>query len=173
MENPYAPPLARLEILDAQMVEAQFPAASTGKRFANLLIDRVACVVVEGGVGAAVGLLERYGFITGGVAWFQNNSWLENMLFGLAITLGYYTVCERAVGRTLGKLVTGTKVITTEGTRPTLKQILGRSLARCVPFEPFSFLGGLPSGWHDRWSGTCVVDLRAGRAALRSIGKQA
>ncbi len=171
IENPYAPPAAPLDVPDGQLAESQFPIASAGKRFGNLLIDRLACVLLQICVGAGLGLLERFGLITGAVAWFQDSSWLESMTFGLAVTLAYYTACERVGGRTLGKLLTGTLVITTEGTRPTLKQIVGRSLSRCVPFEPFSFLGGSPSGWHDKWSGTCVVDVRAGRAALRSIGK--
>jgi hypothetical protein len=34
---------------------------------------------------------------------------------------------------------------------------LGRSAARSIPFEPFSFLGGQPTGWHDRLSETRVV----------------
>jgi type II secretory pathway pseudopilin PulG len=45
-----------------------------------------------------------------------------------------------------------------DGRKPPLKNILGRSLARYIPFEPFSFLtGSHPMGWHDRLSDTLVV----------------
>ncbi|CAN0592803.1 unnamed protein product, partial [Laminaria digitata] len=39
-------------------------------------------------------------------------------------------------------------------------RLLGRTAARFVPFEAFSFLGGDATGWHDRWSNTRVVRLR-------------
>jgi uncharacterized RDD family membrane protein YckC len=71
----------------------------------------------------------------------------------------YYTFMESTLGRSLGKLITGTKVINLEGKRPKPLTILGRSFARLVPFEPFSFFGN-ERGWHDRWSDTRVVDMR-------------
>jgi len=33
----------------------------------------------------------------------------------------------------------------------------GRTLCRYIPFEPFSFLGNKPIGWHDSLSKTLVV----------------
>jgi uncharacterized RDD family membrane protein YckC len=73
--------------------------------------------------------------------------------------VGYYFLCEATTGRTVGKLVSGTRVVTESGGKPTTLQILQRTLSRMVPFEPFSFFG--PStGWHDRWSKTRVVMAR-------------
>jgi len=40
-------------------------------------------------------------------------------------------------------------------------QVLGRNLARLIPFEPISFLGSTRTSWHDRLSGTRVITLRA------------
>ncbi len=76
-------------------------------------------------------------------------------LIGLLIYFIYYFVSEGLFGRTLGKLITGSVVVTSSVERPTWKAILYRSLSRLVPFEAFSFFGDI--GWHDKWSNTYVV----------------
>lgn len=168
--NPYAPPSADVGSASGEMLEAQFPAASTGKRFCNYLIDRTIAV---GGlpalIGLALGFAEQAGLASGWLTWLEESSWLTQYSFGALISFIYFAGMESLTGLTIGKLVTGCKVISNDGTRPKPAQVVGRTLARFVPFEPFSFLGGLPSGWHDRWSNTCVVDVRAGRKALAMI----
>jgi uncharacterized RDD family membrane protein YckC len=75
--------------------------------------------------------------------------------------LGYHFIFEATLGRTPGKFLTGTRVVSSNGARASIGQILGRTLARFVPFEPLSFLfgGNPPSGWHDKWSNTRVVKI--------------
>jgi len=68
---------------------------------------------------------------------------------GVAISLAYYIGLESLTSRTLGKLVTGTKVVNEDGGAPSLGQIVGRSFARFIPFEAFSFLFTEGRGWHD------------------------
>jgi uncharacterized RDD family membrane protein YckC len=71
--------------------------------------------------------------------------------------------CEWLTGRSLGKLATGTRVIAAEGGPPSFARVLGRTLARFIPFEAFSFLtdrDGRPVGWHDSLSRTRVVRVR-------------
>jgi uncharacterized RDD family membrane protein YckC len=71
----------------------------------------------------------------------------------------YYTICEKAFkGYTLGKLITGTRAIRTDGQELTFKDALLRSLSRFVPFEAFSGFGGHP--WHDQWTNTMVIKSR-------------
>ncbi|MCA9066572.1 MAG: RDD family protein, partial [Planctomycetaceae bacterium] len=73
----------------------------------------------------------------------------------------YYVFMEAVFQRSLGKLVTGTMVVAADGSRPSFGKILGRSFARIIPFEAFSFLGSkTPTGWHDTLSGTRVVKTR-------------
>lgn len=81
----------------------------------------------------------------------------EGLVAVLFFWAGYYILFEWAFGRTPGKWLTGTRVVTNAGKRPRFGQIVGRTLSRYVPFEPFSFLGRSRRGWHDRWSGTRVV----------------
>jgi len=68
----------------------------------------------------------------------------------------YYLVPEFYWQKTIGKLITKTKVVREDGNRPTFGQILIRTLARLIPFEVFSFLF-TPIGWHDSLSKTIVV----------------
>ena len=68
-----------------------------------------------------------------------------------------YLFCERYTGKTLGKLITGTKVISLTGEPITMKQVIFRTLSRLVPFEPISLILA-NTAWHDDWSDTAVVD---------------
>ncbi len=158
--NPYAPPSAPLNVEDKSAAEALFPDASTGKRFVNYLIDRVA--MIGFGIVVVVVLMIAINSISpdSGIAeWFENMDSVEEFLLGYAVSFLYYFSMESAFSRTIGKIVTGTKVIRENGGKPGLTTLLGRSLARLIPFEPFSFLGG-NRGWHDGLSGTRVIDLR-------------
>lgn len=58
-------------------------------------------------------------------------------------------------GRSIGKFLTGTKVVDEYGNTPASSTLLARNLSRMVPFDQLSFLG--ERGWHDSWSNTYVV----------------
>lgn len=66
-------------------------------------------------------------------------------------------------GRSLGKLITGTVVVKTDGTALTTADLLRRNFSRIVPFDGLSFLGS--NGWHDSWSDTRVVKKKAFESA--------
>jgi uncharacterized RDD family membrane protein YckC len=92
---------------------------------------------------------------------------LRTSLFDVAIPLTYfaalmfyYGVPEHLWGKSFGKLITRTFVMSTDGGRPSGAQIFRRTLCRFIPFEPFSILfgGEYPVGWHDSLSGTRVVN---------------
>ena len=84
-------------------------------------------------------------------------------LMGNVLLIGgmsaYYISFEGFLGRTPGKWITGTRVVSADGRAPTLKQIIARTASRFVPFEMFSIFSsqGL---WHDRWAGVTVVRVR-------------
>lgn len=81
---------------------------------------------------------------------------LYSTLFSLLIVFVYYFAFESITGRTLGKYITGTKVISLTGEPLNSGQLARRTLCRFIPFEAFSFIGN-GIGWHDRWSDTVVV----------------
>ena len=126
--------------------------AGKGARFVNFVIDNFVLVGFQ--VGLVVGVTA-----VGGQAALETLQNVPSWAIGLPIFLLYYVGLEAATGQTLGKMVTGTKVVNERGGPPSLGQIAGRSICRLIPFEAFSFLAS-PTGWHDSLSGTMVVKSR-------------
>lgn len=67
---------------------------------------------------------------------------------------------EGFTGKTIGKLLTGTKVVDSTGGPASIKTAFLRSLCRYIPFEPFSFLSSDARGWHDSITKTWVIKSR-------------
>ncbi|MCW1913898.1 RDD family protein [Luteolibacter sp. GHJ8] len=150
--NPYAAP-AIAATPEAPPLPLERPVqVGRGPRFLNFLIDRVvvfAMAFVVGLVGAMFfGATE------------ETFSGINDVLLGYALTLVYYIFMEGVLGTTLGKLVTGTKIIGEDGQRPPFSKMLQRSLCRIIPFEPLSYLGSDARGWHDTITKTWVVKSR-------------
>lgn len=141
--TPYSPPSSMLSEPPLDPAES---GASRLQRFGNLAIDQLALGVL----GAALAIARGTDVPEPAI--------LESLL----ATVVYYAAFEATSGRTLGKLVTGTRVVAEDGAPARFGQILGRTLARFIPFEPFSVLfgGTPPRGWHDSLSGTRVVRAR-------------
>lgn len=80
-------------------------------------------------------------------------------LLNITITVFYYILAEGGNGGvTIGKMVTRTRAVRQNGDPMDMNDVLLRSICRIVPFEPLSFLGSLPLGWHDKWTKTIVID---------------
>lgn len=144
-DSPYAPPASRLDTGPPEKERL----ASTGQRFADYLVDYVTMVVLYVVLGSVTGVLDG-----------QTRG--ESVLLSSVLFLFYYAVLESLFGTTVGKLLTGVRVVSEDGGEPSLAQILGRTFARMIPFEPFSLLGGQgrPVGWHDSLSRTRVIRIR-------------
>ncbi|MGE0757039.1 MAG: RDD family protein [Pirellulaceae bacterium] len=161
-DNPYASPaIDPTTVAHVASGPMELKIASQGKRFLNLVIDNIIIQVLSSVAGFALGVM----YATAQIA--ENGSVesgsdgglrLAGFVVGLLVSLAYFVITEALFQRTLAKFVTGTVVVTASGARPSFGQIVGRSLARFIPFEPFSFLGGKqPVGWHDSMSGTRVI----------------
>jgi uncharacterized RDD family membrane protein YckC len=127
--------------------------ADKGKRFLNYLLDAAAISILQ------TILVNTFDFLTNLPlgSFFQGYKIIFG--FNLMFTPVYYLLAEYLFdGKTLGKMVTNTRAVTVNGEKPTFTQLIGRSFARIIPFEPFSYLGDLPNGWHDRLSQTIVID---------------
>ncbi|MDN5204751.1 RDD family protein [Fulvivirgaceae bacterium BMA10] len=131
-------------------VEARL--ASGGKRFINYIIDRIASYVV-----AILVFVFIFAIDENALNDEEDLDLIYLLLVYGSITL-YYSVMEVAFGKTLGKLITGTKVVTKDGHHPNFGNTLGRTLCRFIPFEPFSFLGNKAIGWHDSITNTRVIN---------------
>lgn len=131
----------------AQFVKVNL--ASGGQRFANHIIDVIVfyiLIFIYGGVLGVMGAFDAYGELSIG--------WTVSIYL---VILFYYIFMEATFGKTIGKMITGTKVVNEDGTKPELMTIIGRTLCRLIPFDAFSFLGSTAVGWHDSISRTRVI----------------
>ena len=146
--NPYIPPQSEVS---EEPIQRELKFASRGRRFGTFIVDYLGYVLFGMMIGGLIGVV----FGAAGLHAIQS---VPSFLFGLPIVIAYYLIFEGLLGRTPGKFVFGTAVVDEEGSSPSFKQVLGRTLARFIPFEAFSFLG--KRGWHDSLSGTHVVVVR-------------
>ena len=129
----------------------QMVIATTGQRLGNMFFDSIFSSVLVFVLGIILDTIGLAGAST------EMNSYL----LGIIIILIYYTLQEALTGRTLGKLITGTKAVNEDGSDLTFGNAVGRTLCRLIPFEAFSFIGGQgrPEGWHDRIPKTKVISM--------------
>lgn len=147
----------------------QYEYASTGQRFFNWLIDHLLM---------RFGLIYATGYAAGVILAIAFPDFIQRVqikralgedVMGDLIIIGYvvgiisyifyYTISEKFFkGYTLGKLITGTRVIREDGQELTFKDAILRSLSRLVPFETFSGFALRP--WHDTWTKTMVIKTR-------------
>ena len=120
--------------------------ASSGQRLANLFIDLFSFY----GIMIVLGVFYRPFLV------LILTPLLPAIFFAL-----YMSFVELIFkGRTLGKLITGTRAVQLDGAPITASEAFARGFSRIVPFEAFSALGNPSYPWHDRWSHTYVVDVR-------------
>jgi uncharacterized RDD family membrane protein YckC len=155
MEGSYSAPASDEHLLDD--FEYTFTQASSGKRFVNWLIDRVAIYMVWNY------LLYKVNIALLRLIYEYSNS--RELVYTLAylITIGFFVfvlAIEESLsgGKTLGKLITGTRAVNQDGSRIRPKTAILRCLSRLVPFDAFSALGSPCFPWHDRWTKTYVID---------------
>ncbi|WP_079243113.1 RDD family protein [Chryseobacterium indologenes] len=72
---------------------------------------------------------------------YSNGNIIWQLFIGNFNYCVYYFLMENFLdGRTVAKYITGTKVISTDGTKPTTQQFFYRSLSRIVPLMGYLFL---------------------------------
>jgi uncharacterized RDD family membrane protein YckC len=140
----------------------EYTEASNGQRFLNYLIDTL---LMRYGVsyGTSYLLVQFLLAVSPQTAYdlFGGDGTLWAVyLIALLNHLVYYTFCEKFLrGHTLGKAITGTRVIREDGEELTFKDAFLRSLSRLVPFEALSIWFG-NGMWHDTWTKTKVIKTR-------------
>ena len=158
LPDPYRAPAGSL--ID-ETVPFPIETVDAGTRFVGFVIDYLICI----GTGFAFGVLVQVIIAMTSsdeeeIRGANNGSDLTYRLIGMLLLFCYYMAFEGFFSRTVGKFVTGSIVVNKSGFPPSFGQLLGRTLARFIPFEPFSFLGSGTRGWHDSLSGTYVVKYR-------------
>lgn len=153
-----------LGILDAELLLARrkkrtYNRASLLKRFLNLVIDYMAILHFSIFVGVLLGAVF---VLIGKSEWatvFKNG--YVNLAISWGVIFFYYFIAECFLkGRTLGKFATRTRVRKISGGKPSMKNILIRSLIRLIPFEFITIFFEIKKkeSWHDRLSNTIVME---------------
>ena len=124
--------------------------ASRPRRFVNWMVDLTAIAVLTVAFAFAAPM---FGVPAVFYAEFAGSA-------PLAIYFLYYTLGESVSGRTLGKLITGTRVVDYEGRSPRVGRAFFRALCRLIPFNDWSHLL-MDHGWHDELTRTRVVVARS------------
>jgi uncharacterized RDD family membrane protein YckC len=149
-QNPAAPQ----DLLD--IYENNIVRADTGKRLANYIIDLVLFYVIAIGVGVVLAIVSPSTL----------DSLDDTPSFGIVdriITLFLYALymfAQEALfkGKSLGKLITGTRAVNLDGSPISATTAFLRGLSRAVPFCAFSAFGSPCNPWQDRWTDTLVMD---------------
>jgi hypothetical protein len=157
--NPYAPTKGALAagptIAAEQIAPGEALLASKWRRLTHFVIDFGGCLVLSQ-------MIRLIGMLINGSIFTSMLSGVGGPVFDVFVFILYYLASEFLSGRTLGKLVTRTRVISWSGGgggRLRFGQVLTRTLLRLVPLEQLTFLAGSP-GLHDRLSNTRVVLIR-------------
>jgi uncharacterized RDD family membrane protein YckC len=142
---------------DFLSVENDYVRASTGQRFANYLIDLVLFYVLL----FLIGIFWAFSSPESVEAIAADDSAGFNLLDRL-LSLVLYALYMSAVeaifkGKSLGKLITGTRAVNLDGTRISVSTAFARGFSRAVPFCAFSAFGNPCDPWQDRWTNTMVV----------------
>lgn len=137
-----------METLDNDILEphVSYETASKGTRFANYIVDLIVLIALNFGI--------TFLLVFAGIPFYFPIA--GDYIFGFIVGTLYYTLMESAFDKSLGKFLTGTKVIKTNGDKPSFVNYLGRSAARSIPFNALVFLFS-DSIWHDSLSNTRVV----------------
>jgi len=124
--------------------------ASKQKRFLNFIIDGVIKLIIVRLIITCLNLSQIAKQI-------DSLDMIERYMFWSLISFVYYGMTEAFLSRSPAKYFTKTIVVMEDGSKPSVMNILTRTLLRILPFEALSFLRGRSLGLHDKNSGTFVV----------------
>ena len=131
--------------------------ATTSQRFANYLIDIILFYILFFIFSFIVALAAPsfFGNVDTGSGPYK--------LLDRLITLVLYALYMGSVealfnGKSLGKLVTKTRAVNSDGSKISVYKAFERGFSRAVPFCAFSAFGNPSNPWQDRWTDTMVVE---------------
>jgi uncharacterized RDD family membrane protein YckC len=145
-------------------IEVSFVRASTGKRFANYLIDLIVFYFLFFAVGVVIAIISPSTLDSIPEDDFSFN--IMDRLLSVILYAIYMSLVETILkGKSVGKFITGTRAINLDGSRITTGKAFARGFSRAVPFCVFSAFGNPCNPWQDSWTDTMVVDEKLSRNA--------
>lgn len=140
--------------------ELEFERASTGKRFANYVIDLIVfyMLIFLVAFGIAAASPETLASLDDDSPSFN----LVDRIITLFMYGFYMSLVEGLLkGKSIGKYITRTRAVNLDGSPITFGTAFGRGFSRAVPFCAFSAFGDPSNPWQDRWTNTMVVNDKA------------
>lgn len=137
---------ANAEKIQKQKVDSNI--VGSGTRFLHFIIDWVVWIIISLVLSFIIELL----FDPNNLDLYQIVAYI---LF-LVVFIGYYALMELKYQKTIGKFITKTHVVKTDGTKPDTSDIISRTFCRLIPFDRLSFLF-VKNGIHDYLSKTKVI----------------
>ncbi|SOD17406.1 RDD family protein [Pedobacter xixiisoli] len=137
-----------------EQIDLNYCRASTGKRFANYIIDMIVFYILVILLGIVVGLLRPDLFLDEE----EGTGIFERIISLICYGLLMFIIEAACGGKTLGKVITRTKAVNIDGSDMSFQKVFVRNIIRSIPFNAFSALGTPSDPWHDRWSETMVID---------------
>ena len=139
-----------------------------GRRFVAIFIDSILLLILSG----------PFAEIRHGDGYLQIDWNGRRMFWPSLIVICYFVLLEGIAGATIGKFLTGIRVVNQDGTKLTWSASIVRNIARIVDAFPYvlPYLVGAISVWAspiqqrlgDRWANTVVVTKRVGARVARA-----
>jgi len=147
-------------------IHYQLVQAGGGKRFLNYLVDKVVFFIFMYCLTYTLIALQMRLTIdfNGNVAFFR----LFSVVFNLLCYALFMAFTEFILkGKTVGKYLTGTRVVKQDGSPIGFRDAVLRGICRIIPFNVFSALGTVCYPWHDRLSKTYVINEKESTQHIR------
>ena len=148
--------------MNASDINLEYCRASSGQRLANYLIDLVAFYVILFFLGMITEIL-----LPGSMSDMNVDPIIDRVITIIIYGLIMFVIEMAFQGKSLGKLITGTRAVTQDGATLSFEKCLIRNFVRAIPFNALSALGSPCAPWHDKWSDTLVVDDKKVELAKR------
>ncbi len=148
------------EVSDVQRKESQLPIASFKKRVFAFLIDFAIILAIT------VTIIFLPQVLSLSPATFLNGGISVVLFTTIGLLWLYSTLLEGFNGQSIGKRVTGLKVVRTDGKKMSYDHAAIRNFGKILPLLPFDLLFGWllknPTfmRYFDKFAGTTVIDLR-------------
>ena len=150
---------------DLLTFDTELVRATSGQRLANYIIDIFVFYGLFVVLGVILALLSPSTIENMDTA--SSGSGLLDRLFSLILYALYMGLVEAlSKGKSLGKLITGTRAVNIDGSKISFSTAFARGFSRAVPFCAFSALGNPCNPWQDKWTNTMVIDEKKSRALL-------
>jgi uncharacterized RDD family membrane protein YckC len=138
----------KMEVKKQKLEKVENNSVSSLIRFVNFVIDFIVIFIFYGMI---VPNFEQFLSLTSKAELIIYRIGTLVLFFAI-----YYIPFEHKYQKTLGKIITKTKVVNLEAEKPELGDIISRTFCRLVPFDRFSFFF-TRNGFHDAISKTKVI----------------